>query len=237
MVSVLQNERTQLWFHLHTHMLWENILLSSWTYKKWQVFRLDSRTLPLICRLYNQILCVFHVARTKYKQQSEINSYIKGGQELPDFAALLQQKLWDFFLLLLFLVGVMRMKYGLDPCRTQAAGEALLTQVILVHNKDAGEGDTEKDISWLFVCGQRPAVKWKTIFYLPTLLKQCKAVRENLNAILWIFFVLFCSLPFMICLSSWKWPQPKNYATSWVLLCIRKLFYLLLWYFEKYSQK
>lgn len=97
MVSVLQNERTQLWFHLHTHMLWENILLSSWTYKKWQVFRLDSRTLPLICRLYNQILCVFHVARTKYKQQSEINSYIKGGQELPDFAALLQQKLWDFF--------------------------------------------------------------------------------------------------------------------------------------------
>lgn len=78
----------------------------------------------------------------------------------------------------------MRMKYGLDPCRTQAAGEALLTQVILVHNKDAGEGDTEKDISWLFVCGQRPAVKWKTIFYLPTLLKQCKAIRENLNAIL-----------------------------------------------------
>lgn len=53
----------------------------------------------------------------------------------------------------------MRMKYGLDPCRTQAAGEALLTQVILVHNKDAGEGETEKDISWLFVYGQRPAVK------------------------------------------------------------------------------
>lgn len=100
---------------------------------------------------------MFHVARTKYKQQSEINSYIKGGQELPDFAVLLQQKLWDFYFI--FLDGVMRMKYGLDPCRTQAAGEALLTQVILVHNKDAGEGETEKDISWLFVCGQRPAVK------------------------------------------------------------------------------
>ena len=42
---------------------------------------------------------MFHVARTKYKQQSEINSYIKGGQELPDFAG---EVVGFFFIIIIF---------------------------------------------------------------------------------------------------------------------------------------
>lgn len=99
MYLMIHSEGTQLWFQLHGCVLWRNMLSSFWMQKEWQVFRQSSKSLPHSWRLYNQILCVFHVARAKYKQQSEINSssYIKGGWELPDFAELLQQKQQGIF--------------------------------------------------------------------------------------------------------------------------------------------
>lgn len=234
MVSVLQKERTLLWFHLHMRMLWENILLSSWTYKKWQVFRLESRTVPLICRLYNQILCVFHVARTKYKQQSEINFYIKGGQELPDFAALLQQKLWEFSFYFLFIFFWWGDEDEIWIGSMLDAGSRWSSAYLFLCTKMQVKGRQRKtSLGFLYVV--RPAAKYKAIFYLPTFLKKCKAVREHLNAIFWNFLFCFalCHLWFVLAGSG----RNLKITIRLEYFCASENFYLLLWYFEKYSQK